>query len=314
MQLMRDVILPKCHKLAPGWGGCVTWGHRPEAGLPQVPCVTSAGSKIWCKQEIWFHLLIQKTHWGPCLIELGVGHSDQQENGKITLFSAVNEEQIKVKPEINPNEGAWMGMNQIHRGKRNWMPSITLQGARAKSRNTKEAVDQQGGAGRWGGWALRPGGRPSMLVLLECLYPEVIAVHRWPVCWICITQSSLGRTGRFLPVWRSLLVWLMRRGVKDKGNSLFLVQSQRVFWHFEIIHSTWISQRKLLFLGHHLFESVCVGGDGGGDEFCWMGQISQNSLVSPDSRYLLVHEAPAEVAEPRDDWFTWRVHRWCYIY
>ena len=35
-----------------------------------------------------------------------------------------------------------------------------------------------------------------------------------------------------------------------------------------------------------------------------MGQISQNSLVSPDSRYLLVHEAPAEVAELRDDWFT----------
>jgi len=44
-----------------------------------------------------------------------------------------------------------MGMNQIHRGKCNRMPSITLQGARAKSRNTKEAVDQQGGAGRRGG-------------------------------------------------------------------------------------------------------------------------------------------------------------------
>jgi len=47
-----------------------------------------------------------------------------------------------------------------------------------------------------------------------------------------------------------------------------------------------------------------VGGDGGGDEFCGMGHISQNSLVSPDSRCLLVHEAPAEVADPRDDWFT----------
>ena len=44
-----------------------------------------------------------------------------------------------------------MGMNQIHRGKRNRMPSITLRGAWAKSHNTKEAVDQQGGAGRWGG-------------------------------------------------------------------------------------------------------------------------------------------------------------------
>ena len=39
------------------------------------------------------------------MIELGVGHSDQQENQKIMLFSAANEEQIKVKPEINPNEG-----------------------------------------------------------------------------------------------------------------------------------------------------------------------------------------------------------------
>ena len=40
------------------------------------------------------------------MTELGVGHSDQQENWKIALFSAVNEEQIEVKPEINPNEGA----------------------------------------------------------------------------------------------------------------------------------------------------------------------------------------------------------------
>ena len=39
------------------------------------------------------------------MIELGVGHSDQHENQKIVLFSAANEEQIKVKPEINPNEG-----------------------------------------------------------------------------------------------------------------------------------------------------------------------------------------------------------------
>lgn len=85
------------------------------------------------------------------MIEPGVGHSDQQENQKMVLFSAVNEEQTKVKPEINPNEGARMGMNRIHRGKRDRMPSITLQGTWAKSRNTKEAVDQQGGAGRWGG-------------------------------------------------------------------------------------------------------------------------------------------------------------------
>lgn len=40
------------------------------------------------------------------MVELGVGHSDQLENQKITLVSAVDEEQIKVKPEINPNEGA----------------------------------------------------------------------------------------------------------------------------------------------------------------------------------------------------------------
>lgn len=40
------------------------------------------------------------------MIELGVGHSDQLENQKIALFSAVDEEQIKVKPKINPNEGA----------------------------------------------------------------------------------------------------------------------------------------------------------------------------------------------------------------
>jgi len=35
MQLMRDVILPNCRKPALGERGrCVTWGHRPEAGLP----------------------------------------------------------------------------------------------------------------------------------------------------------------------------------------------------------------------------------------------------------------------------------------
>lgn len=68
------------------------------------------------------------------------------------------------------------------------------------------------------------------------------------------------------PQAKQQLFSLFRGEVKNKETHFFfLLNSQCISWYFEIIFRAGVSQRKLLFIWHHLFQSACVGAGGDGD-------------------------------------------------